>query len=95
MIAQPCSIATIAKKFPNIDTKNTQLQILKENYNEILKTLEPYYLTFIDILQFKEHIVELLDCIDSLFMFMDITNNFHITKVKGFISNYRTNSNRT
>ena len=74
------ALATIAKKFPNIDTKNTQLAILKENYNEILKTLEPYYLTFIDILQFKEHIVELLDCIDSLFMFMDITNNFHIAK---------------
>ena len=74
------ALATISKKFPNIDSKSIQLQILKENYSEILKTLEPYYLTFIDILQFKEHICELLDCIDSLFMFMDITNNFHITK---------------
>ena len=48
------ALQTISKKFPQID--NLQLPILKENHQEILKTLEPIYLTFIDILQFKEHI---------------------------------------
>ena len=74
------ALATISKKFPHIDAKNLPLPVLKENHQEILKTLEPYYLTFIDILQFKEHIVDLLQSIDHLFMFMDILTNFHIAK---------------
>jgi len=74
------ALVTINKKFPQVDAKNLQLPVVKENHQEILKTLEPYYLTFIDVLQFKEHIVDLLQSIDQLFMFMDILTNFMITK---------------
>ena len=83
------ALVTINKKFPHIDAKNMQLPVVRENHQEVLKTLEPYYLTFIDVLQFKEHIVDLLQSIDSLFMFMDILTNFQITKeYLCLVSNY-------
>lgn len=73
------AIATTMKKFPAIDCKSIQLPAVQQSANEVLKSLEPYYLTFIDLLQFKEHVVDCIKVIDELYMFMDITVNSHLT----------------
>ena len=70
---------TTMKKFPNIDCKSVQLPAVQQSAESVLKALEPYYLTFIDILEFKEHVVDCIKVIDELFMFMDITINSQLT----------------
>lgn len=73
------AIQTTMKKFPNVDCKSVQLPAVQQSAAEVLKALEPYYLTFIDLLQFKEHIIECLKVVDEMYMFLDITINSHLT----------------
>ena len=73
------AIQTTMKKFPAIDVKSIQLPAVQQSASEVLKALEPYYLTFIDLLQFKEHVVDCIKVVDDLYMFMDITINSHLT----------------
>ncbi len=50
-------------RFPNIDTKS--LSSLQPLRNEILKSLSLYYYTFVDLLDFRDHVSELLTTLDA------------------------------
>ncbi|CAH1175635.1 unnamed protein product [Phaedon cochleariae] len=72
------SIKNIVRRFPNIDVKSlTPIQNLK---NEIIKSLSLYYYTFVDLLDFKDHVCELLTSMDAFQVDLDITVNFELTK---------------
>uniref|UniRef100_A0A6V7HS69 Membrane-associated protein Hem n=1 Tax=Bracon brevicornis TaxID=1563983 RepID=A0A6V7HS69_9HYME len=72
------SIKTIVRKFPNIDIKG--LQTITNLRNEIIKSLSLYYYTFVDLLDFKDNVCELLTTMDACGVHMDITINFDLTK---------------
>lgn len=72
------SIKNIVRRFPNIDVKSlTPIQGLR---NEIIKSLSLYYYTFVDLLDFKDHVCELLTCMDAFQVDLDISCNFELTK---------------
>ena len=72
------SIKTIVRKFPNVDVKG--LQTITNLRNEIIKSLSLYYYTFVDLLDFKDNVCELLTTMDACGVYMDITINFDVTK---------------
>lgn len=72
------SIKTIVKKFPNIDIKS--LQTITNLRNEIIKSLSLYYYTFVDLLDFKDNVCDLLTAMDACGVELDITANFDLTK---------------
>lgn len=72
------SIKFIIKKFPNIDVKG--LQPIANIKAEVIKSLSLYYYTFVDLLDFKDNVCELLTTMDALQMHLDITVNFELTK---------------
>ncbi|XP_039285471.1 membrane-associated protein Hem [Nilaparvata lugens] len=72
------SIKYIVKKFPHIDLK--QLQGINHLRSEIIKSLSLYYYTFVDLLDFRDNVSELLTTIDACKVHLDITLNFELTK---------------
>ncbi|XP_043549392.1 nck-associated protein 1 isoform X5 [Chiloscyllium plagiosum] len=60
--------------------KKQQLSQLHKEKQEILKNLALYYFTFVDVMEFKDHVSELLNTIDACQVFFDITVNFDLTK---------------
>ena len=67
------------RKFPNVDIKSlSNIQPLRE---EIVKSLSLYYYTFVDLLDFKDHVSELLTTIDACQISLDITVNFDLTRL--------------
>ncbi|XP_030759273.1 membrane-associated protein Hem [Sitophilus oryzae] len=72
------AIKNIVRRFPNPDIKSlTPIQGLR---NEIIKSLSLYYYTFVDLLDFKDHVSELLTTMDAYQVELDITVNFELTK---------------
>ncbi|KAL5291184.1 NCKAP1 family protein [Megaselia abdita] len=72
------SIKTIVKKFPNIAVKDlTPISGIKA---DIIKSLSLYYNTFVDLLDFKDNVCELLTTISACQIHLDITLNFELTK---------------
>ncbi|ENN72215.1 hypothetical protein HUJ04_009989 [Dendroctonus ponderosae] len=72
------SIKSIVRRFPNLDAKSLiPIQGLR---NEIIKSLSLYYLTFVDLLDFKDHVCELLTTMDAYQVELDIAINFDLTK---------------
>ncbi|XP_076252392.1 nck associated protein 1 Hem [Rhynchophorus ferrugineus] len=72
------SIKNIVRRFPNLDVKSlTPIHGLR---NEIIKSLSLYYYTFVDLLDFKDHVCELLTTMDAYQVELDITVNFELTK---------------
>ncbi|KAH8356123.1 hypothetical protein KR093_006451, partial [Drosophila rubida] len=47
---------------------------------EIIKSLSLYYHTFVDLLDFKDNVCELLTTMDACQIHLDITLNFELTK---------------
>ncbi|KAJ1522587.1 hypothetical protein ONE63_001770 [Megalurothrips usitatus] len=72
------SIKYIVRRFPNIDTKG--LQAISPIRSEIIKSLSLYYYTFVDLLDFKDNVSELLTTMDACQVHMDITLNYDLTK---------------
>lgn len=72
------SIKFIVKRFPNIDTKG--LTAITNIKVEIIKSLSLYYYTFVDLLDFKDNVCELLTTMDALQIHLDITVNHELTK---------------
>lgn len=72
------SIKFIIRRFPNIDIKG--LQAITNIKNEIIKSLSLYYYTFVDLLDFKDNVCELLNAMDASQVHVDITLNFELTK---------------
>lgn len=72
------SIKFIIRRFPNVDVKG--LQAITNIKNEIIKSLSLYYYTFVDLLDFKDNVCELLNAMDACHVHLDITLNFELTK---------------
>ncbi|VDD97664.1 unnamed protein product, partial [Enterobius vermicularis] len=71
----------ITRKFPIIDTRSnpstfSQANALKQ---EIIKSLSLYYYTFADLLDLKDHIMQLLTAMDACQYKLDITLNYDLT----------------
>ncbi|XP_035825856.1 membrane-associated protein Hem isoform X2 [Aplysia californica] len=77
---QPAIDKVLLKKFPLYDNKASQLGVVNQNKNEIIKSLSLYYFTFVDILMLKDHVVDLVTTIDACQAQMDITLNYDLTK---------------
>ncbi|KAJ3610092.1 hypothetical protein NHX12_022186 [Muraenolepis orangiensis] len=76
------AVKFIVRKFPAVETRNNSQQLaqLQKEKSEILKNLALYYFTFVDVMEFKDHVCELLNTIDACQVFFDITVNFDLTK---------------
>ncbi|XP_065072072.1 nck-associated protein 1 homolog [Rhopilema esculentum] len=75
------AIKIILKKFPNLEnTRGANMQPVFQMHADIVRGLTNYYYTFIDVMDFKDHVGELLTSIDASFVNFDITLNFHLTK---------------
>ncbi|XP_075927847.1 nck-associated protein 1 isoform X3 [Petromyzon marinus] len=76
------AVKFIVRKFPHVDTRNNSQQLTHLNTQkaDIMKNLSLYYCTFVDIMDFKDHVTELLNTIDACQIYFDITVNFDITK---------------
>ncbi|RMC18353.1 hypothetical protein DUI87_04239 [Hirundo rustica rustica] len=76
------AVKFIVRKFPAVETRNNNQQLaqLQKEKSEILKNLALYYFTFVDVMEFKDHVCELLNTIDVCQVFFDITVNFDLTK---------------
>ncbi|XKL65966.1 hypothetical protein PGB90_009386 [Kerria lacca] len=72
------SIKYIVRKFPVIDVKS--LQSIGQIKNDIIKSLSLYYYTFVDLLDFRDNVCELLTTMDACQLHLDITVNFELTK---------------
>ena len=73
------SVKYIVRRFPNIDPKSlSNVQPLR---NEVLKSLSLYYYTFVDLLDYRDHVTELLTTIGACGIGFDITVNFELTKL--------------
>ncbi|XP_050438959.1 membrane-associated protein Hem [Adelges cooleyi] len=71
------AIKYIIRRFPNIDIKG--LQAITPIRNEIIKSLSLYYYTFVDLLDFKDNVCELLTTMDACQVNLDITINYELT----------------
>eukprot|EP00105_Crassostrea_gigas_P018935 XP_011437205.1 PREDICTED: nck-associated protein 1 isoform X24 [Crassostrea gigas] len=67
------------KKFPNIDNHAGALQVINNIKQDVVKSLSLYYFTFVDIMDFKDHVVDLLTTIDACQVHMDVTLNYDLT----------------
>ncbi|XP_052216371.1 membrane-associated protein Hem-like isoform X3 [Dreissena polymorpha] len=70
----------LLRKFPQIDSKAGALVPVNNIKTEIVKSLSLYYYTFVDIMDFKDHVADLLTTIDACQVFLDITINFDLCK---------------
>lgn len=75
------AVKIIVKKFPAMEnSKAPHMQNVMQRHLDVVKGLSNYYLTFVDVMLFKDHASELLTSIDANFVHFDITLNFELTK---------------
>lgn len=77
------TIKSIIRRFPNTsELKSNQQQFapLQAIKTEINKTLSLYYYTFVDLLDYRDHVCELLTTMDACQLSLDIAINFDLTK---------------
>uniref|UniRef100_A0A8C3KE21 NCKPL protein n=1 Tax=Calidris pygmaea TaxID=425635 RepID=A0A8C3KE21_9CHAR len=76
------SIKFINKKFPHLDVRsNTQhLGPVHKDKGDIARVLGPFYHSFLDVLEFRDHVYELLNTIDASQCYFDIHVNYDFTK---------------
>ncbi|KAM3621969.1 uncharacterized protein V6R79_018401 [Siganus canaliculatus] len=76
------AIKHINKKFPNIDFRGSiqNLTSIQRNKAEVLAATSSYYDSFLDVIEFRDHVYELLNTIDACQCFFNIVINFDFTK---------------
>ncbi|XP_064476565.1 membrane-associated protein Hem-like isoform X2 [Ornithodoros turicata] len=76
------AIKHVVRRFPNIDIRgnSAQLTAVYSIRQDIMKSLSLYYYTFVDLLDFRDHVNELLTTMDSFQLHLDIALNFDIAK---------------
>ncbi|KAM9409201.1 LOW QUALITY PROTEIN: nck-associated protein 1-like [Pholidichthys leucotaenia] len=76
------AIKYINKKFPNIDFRGNiqSLTSIQRQKSEVLTATACYYDSFLDVIEFRDHVYELLNTIDACQCFFDIATNFDLTK---------------
>ncbi|ELU15795.1 hypothetical protein CAPTEDRAFT_228503 [Capitella teleta] len=75
-------IKNIIRKFPTIDAKSSSSQInaITPIKSEIIRSLSLYYYTFVDIMDFRDHVTDLLTTMDACQVYFDITVNFDLCR---------------
>lgn len=76
-------IKNIVRKFPNTNelrSNQQQYAPLQAIKNDINKSLSLYYYTFVDLLDYKDHVCELLTTMDACQLSLDIAINYDLTK---------------
>ncbi|PAV70365.1 hypothetical protein WR25_24412 [Diploscapter pachys] len=75
------AIKHIVRKFPVVDTRSNSstFQYVQSMKQDIIKSLSLYYYTFADLLELKDHIVQLLTNMDACQCHLDISLNFDLT----------------
>uniref|UniRef100_A0A4W6EE67 NCK associated protein 1 like n=1 Tax=Lates calcarifer TaxID=8187 RepID=A0A4W6EE67_LATCA len=76
------AVKYINKKFPNIDFRGNiqNLTGIQRQKSEVLSATSSYYDSFLDVIEFRDHVYELLNTIDACQCFFDIAINFDFTK---------------
>ncbi|XP_062827137.1 nck-associated protein 1-like isoform X1 [Anolis carolinensis] len=76
------SIKYIIKKFPNLDTRSMTQHLgpVHKDKADIFRALGAYYHTFVDVMEFRDHVYELLNTIDASQCYFDIHVNYDFTK---------------
>ncbi|MCI4395608.1 hypothetical protein PGIGA_G00193990 [Pangasianodon gigas] len=76
------AIKFINRKFPNIDFRggSQQLSSVQKQKSAILEALSSFYDSFIDVMEFRDHVYEVLNTIDACQCFFNIAVNFDFTK---------------
>uniref|UniRef100_A0A8C1ER04 NCK associated protein 1 like n=2 Tax=Cyprinus carpio TaxID=7962 RepID=A0A8C1ER04_CYPCA len=72
----------INRKFPNVDIRggSQHLSNIQKQKSAILEGLHSYYESFIDVMEFRDHVYELLNTIDASQCYFNIGVNFDFTK---------------
>ncbi|XP_053823412.1 nck-associated protein 1-like isoform X3 [Vidua chalybeata] len=80
--AMEASAKFIQKKFPHLDVRSSTQQLgpVHRDRGDIVRVLAPFYQTFLDVLEFRDHVYELLNTIDASQCFFDIHINHDLTK---------------
>ncbi|KAF5928431.1 hypothetical protein HPG69_015036 [Diceros bicornis minor] len=76
------SLKYINKKFPTIDVRNSTQHLgpVHREKSEIVRFLTNYYQSFVDVMEFRDHVYELLNTIDACQCHFDISLNFDFTR---------------
>uniref|UniRef100_A0A8C2PZN7 NCK associated protein 1 like n=1 Tax=Cyprinus carpio TaxID=7962 RepID=A0A8C2PZN7_CYPCA len=76
------AVKYINRKFPNIDIRggSQHLSSIQKQKSAVLEGLHSYYESFIDVMEFRDNVYELLNTIDACQCFFDIAVNFDLTK---------------
>ncbi|XP_046731027.1 nck-associated protein 1-like [Silurus meridionalis] len=76
------AIKFINRKFPNIDFRGgtQQLSSIQKQKSAVLEALSSFYDSFIDVMEFRDHVYEVLNTIDACQCFFNIAVNFDFTK---------------
>ncbi|XP_036616965.1 nck-associated protein 1-like isoform X1 [Trichosurus vulpecula] len=76
------SVKYISKKFPNIDVRSSTQHLgpVHRDKAEIVRFLTSYYQSFVDVMEFRDHVYELLNTIDACQCHFDINLNFDFTR---------------
>ncbi|XP_045322787.1 nck-associated protein 1-like [Leopardus geoffroyi] len=76
------SLKYINKKFPNIDVRSSTQHLgpVHREKSEIIRFLINYYQSFVDVMEFRDHVYELLNTIDACQCHFDINLNFDFTR---------------
>ncbi|XP_028821429.1 nck-associated protein 1-like isoform X2 [Denticeps clupeoides] len=80
--AMESAMKYINKKFPSIDFRGSSqhLSNIQKQKTIVLEGLSSYYESFLDVMEFRDHVYELLNTIDACQCFFNITVNFDFTK---------------
>ncbi|XP_039570631.1 nck-associated protein 1-like [Passer montanus] len=80
--AMEASAKFILKKFPHLDVRSSTQHLgpVHRDRGDIVRALAPFYQTFLDVLEFRDHVYELLNTIDASQCFFDIHINYDFTK---------------
>ncbi|KAK2874521.1 hypothetical protein Q8A67_021674 [Cirrhinus molitorella] len=76
------AVKHINRKFPNIDIRggSQHLSSIQKQKSAILEGLHSYYESFLDVMEFRDNVYELLNTIDACQCFFNIAVNFDLTK---------------
>uniref|UniRef100_A0A8D0B276 NCK associated protein 1 like n=1 Tax=Salvator merianae TaxID=96440 RepID=A0A8D0B276_SALMN len=76
------SIKYINKKFPNLDVRGSTQHLgpVHKEKADIFRALGSYYHTFVDVMEFRDHVYELLNTVDANQCYFEIHVNFDFTK---------------
>uniref|UniRef100_A0A8D3CE28 Nck-associated protein 1-like n=1 Tax=Scophthalmus maximus TaxID=52904 RepID=A0A8D3CE28_SCOMX len=74
------AVKYINKKFPNIDFRGNiqHLTSVQRQKAEVLSATTSYYDSFLDVIEFRDHVYELLNTIDACQCFFDIVSIYYV-----------------